>query len=299
MARYTYDQFQKSAQDSGLLGEFSQADLQMARQNPDFGMSILKYKQDYHNAATDEERALANRNAENLRSSWGSYTGGADGGSFTMDLMSPGHFQYGQAAPTYENPYAGDVSSLWQQQQNYGDFSYQDAPTYQNRYDETIQDLIAGILQRPDFSCGIAAYRGVPEFGLHVEWHEHHLAPADGQVGLAPHAQIHRKTRPRMSLAVKMQHVAEGDAGLPGFHVAIVAQLAVQGPLAMELVQELCPDRDVKGMEYYTFCKTTVAGIPNAILSITGYTGAGGCEIYVANEDADKLWEALWKAGEK
>ena len=181
MARYTYDQFQKSAQDSGLLGEFSQADLQMARQNPDFGMSILKYKQDYHNAATDEERALANRNAENLRSSWGSYTGGADGGSFTMDLMSPGHFQYGQAAPTYENPYAGDVSSLWQQQQNYGDFSYQDAPTYQdryagdiaglwqqqqnygdfsyqdaptyqNRYDETIQDLIAGILQRPDFS---------------------------------------------------------------------------------------------------------------------------------------------------
>ena len=78
-----------------------------------------------------------------------------------------------------------------------------------------------------------------------------------------------------------------------------IAQLAVQGPLAMELVQELCPDRDVKGMEYYTFCKTTVAGIPNAILSITGYTGAGGCEIYVANEDADKLWEALWKAGEK
>ena len=141
MARYTYDQFRKSAQDSGLLGEFSQADLQMARQNPDFGMSILKYKQDYHNAATDEERALANRNAENLRSSWGSYTGGADGGSFTMDLMSPGHFQYGQAAPTYENPYAGDVSSLWQQQQNYGDFSYQDAPTYQDRYAGDIAGL--------------------------------------------------------------------------------------------------------------------------------------------------------------
>lgn len=78
-----------------------------------------------------------------------------------------------------------------------------------------------------------------------------------------------------------------------------IAQLAVQGPAAMDLVQELCPDRDVKSMEYYTFCKTTVAGIPNAILSITGYTGAGGCEIYVANEDAEKLWDALWKAGEK
>lgn len=78
-----------------------------------------------------------------------------------------------------------------------------------------------------------------------------------------------------------------------------IAQLAVQGPLAMDLVQELCPDGDVKSMEYYTFCKTTVAGIPNAILSITGYTGAGGCEIYVANEDAAKLWDALWKTGGK
>jgi aminomethyltransferase len=52
-------------------------------------------------------------------------------------------------------------------------------------------------------------------------------------------------------------------------------------------------------MTYYTFCKTEIAGIKDAILSITGYTGAGGCEIYVANEDADKLWEAMWKAGEE
>lgn len=148
MARYTYDQFRQNAQNRGLLGEFSQADLQMAQRNPDFGMSILKYKQDYHNATTDEARALANQNAENLRSSWGSYTGGGDGGSFTMDLMSPGHFQYG-SAPTYENPYAGDIAELWQKQQDYGDFTYD---PYESRYDETIQDLIAGILERPDFS---------------------------------------------------------------------------------------------------------------------------------------------------
>jgi hypothetical protein len=67
MARYTYDQFRQNAQNSGLLGEFSQADLQMAQRNPDFGMSILKYKQDYHNATTDEARALANQNAEMVR----------------------------------------------------------------------------------------------------------------------------------------------------------------------------------------------------------------------------------------
>lgn len=76
-----------------------------------------------------------------------------------------------------------------------------------------------------------------------------------------------------------------------------IAQLAVQGPMAMKLVQKLCSE-SVENNEYYTFTKTKVGGV-NAILSITGYTGSGGCEIYVANEDADKLWAELWKAGEE
>lgn len=76
-----------------------------------------------------------------------------------------------------------------------------------------------------------------------------------------------------------------------------ICQLAVQGPLAMKIVQKMCGE-PVEQMEYYTFKKMPVAGC-DAILSITGYTGAGGCEIYIANEDADKLWEALWKAGEE
>lgn len=74
-----------------------------------------------------------------------------------------------------------------------------------------------------------------------------------------------------------------------------ICQLAVQGPLAMKIVQQMC-DEPVEQMEYYTFRKMPVAGC-DAILSITGYTGAGGCEIYVANEDADRLWKALWEAG--
>ncbi len=74
-----------------------------------------------------------------------------------------------------------------------------------------------------------------------------------------------------------------------------ICQLAVQGPAAMKIVQKMC-DEPVEEMEYYTFRKMRVAGC-DAILSITGYTGAGGCEIYVANEDADKLWKALWEAG--
>ena len=74
-----------------------------------------------------------------------------------------------------------------------------------------------------------------------------------------------------------------------------ICQLAVQGPLAMKIVQKMC-DEPVEEMEYYTFKKMKVAGC-DAILSITGYTGSGGCEIYVANEDGDKLWKALWEAG--
>lgn len=76
-----------------------------------------------------------------------------------------------------------------------------------------------------------------------------------------------------------------------------ICQLAVQGPLAMKIVQKMC-DEPVEQMEYYTFRQTKVAGC-DAILSITGYTGAGGCEIYLYNEDADRMWQALWKAGEE
>ena len=76
-----------------------------------------------------------------------------------------------------------------------------------------------------------------------------------------------------------------------------ICQLAVQGPLAMKIVQKMC-DEPVEQMEYYTFRQTKVAGC-EAILSITGYTGAGGCEIYLYNEDADRIWQALWQAGEE
>ena len=76
-----------------------------------------------------------------------------------------------------------------------------------------------------------------------------------------------------------------------------ICQLAVQGPLAMKIAQKLV-DHPVEQMPYYTFEQTEVAGC-EAILSITGYTGSGGCEIYAYNADADRLWEALWKAGEE
>jgi len=77
-----------------------------------------------------------------------------------------------------------------------------------------------------------------------------------------------------------------------------IAQLAVQGPLALKAMQKIV-DEPIENMEYYTFKKVNIAGIKDAIFSTTGYTGSGGCEIYVANEDAPKLWKAVFEAGEE
>ena len=70
-----------------------------------------------------------------------------------------------------------------------------------------------------------------------------------------------------------------------------ISQLAIQGPLALKAMQKLT-DASVIDMEYYTTKTITFAGIPNVIFSTTGYTGAGGCEIYFKNEDAFKIWDA-------
>ncbi|MGE5425088.1 MAG: glycine cleavage system aminomethyltransferase GcvT [Syntrophothermus sp.] len=77
-----------------------------------------------------------------------------------------------------------------------------------------------------------------------------------------------------------------------------IAQLAVQGPMALEAMQKLT-DTSVVDMEYYTFKKLTFAGVKDVIFSTTGYTGSGGCEIYMSNEDAPKIWDAVWKAGKE
>jgi aminomethyltransferase len=71
---------------------------------------------------------------------------------------------------------------------------------------------------------------------------------------------------------------------------------AVQGPLAAKALQPLTM-ADLDSMEYYTFEKTDFAGYANVIVSATGYTGAGGFEIYVSNHQAEGVWDAIIKAG--
>lgn len=72
--------------------------------------------------------------------------------------------------------------------------------------------------------------------------------------------------------------------------------LAVQGPKALEAMQKLTSIQLV-GREYYTFDMGTFAGVENVIVSTTGYTGAGGCEIYFPNEVAETIWNAVMEAG--
>jgi aminomethyltransferase len=69
--------------------------------------------------------------------------------------------------------------------------------------------------------------------------------------------------------------------------------LAVQGPKAAELLQSLT-DIDLSNIKYYNFTIGRIADIDNTIISATGYTGSGGFELYVRNEDAPVLWEAIF-----
>lgn len=75
-----------------------------------------------------------------------------------------------------------------------------------------------------------------------------------------------------------------------------IAQLAVQGPLALKAMQKLASE-NVTDMEYYTFKEIDFAGIKGVLFSTTGYTGAGGCEIYVDNRHAEQLWKKVFEAG--
>lgn len=77
-----------------------------------------------------------------------------------------------------------------------------------------------------------------------------------------------------------------------------ISQLAVQGPLALKAMQKLTSTA-IEDMEYYTFKKLDFAGVKDVILSTTGYTGSGGCEIYFENKDAEKIYNAVLEAGKE
>jgi aminomethyltransferase len=75
--------------------------------------------------------------------------------------------------------------------------------------------------------------------------------------------------------------------------------LAIQGPNATKILQPLT-ELDILNLKYYTFVKGTFAGVNNVLISATGYTGAGGVEIYFEDKDNDavKIWNSIFEIGD-
>ncbi|MHB8261146.1 MAG: glycine cleavage system aminomethyltransferase GcvT [Bacteroidia bacterium] len=74
--------------------------------------------------------------------------------------------------------------------------------------------------------------------------------------------------------------------------------LAVQGPKAINTLQKLTAVK-LADIPYYSFTKGTFCGIDNVVISNTGYTGAGGFELYFENQHANKIWDAIFEAGKE
>ena len=131
------------------------------------------------------------------------------------------------------------------------------------------------------------------------------LSNNDG--GIVDDLLVYRITEDHYFLVVNASNIekdwdwisSHNDLGVEMTNVSDeLSLLAVQGPKASQVLQSLT-DIDLSAMEYYTVKIGTFAGIENVIVSATGYTGSGGFEIYFENKDAEHIWNAIFKAGEK
>ena len=130
---YTYDDFEKARAGSDVY--FSQYDLDLAKQHPEFGMSVLDLKKQYATATTDEQRALINAQANELRKNFGYYSGGSDGSSY----ISTGK-------------YAPKIDETLDKIGSFKPFTYGSAPSYENRFQQKQQELLDAALKRDPFS---------------------------------------------------------------------------------------------------------------------------------------------------
>lgn len=153
---YTYDDFLRAAQDAGLYGNFSQYDLSLAQQNPGAGMQILAAKQQWQNAQTEADRLAANAAAEQIRSQYGSYLGGADGSEYNPFGSTQSSFSGTQSGYT-SGAEGNTVNNWWNAVQNYPDYQMGQSPTYNNRLDADIMSGVYGIVNYPDFAYDAAS----------------------------------------------------------------------------------------------------------------------------------------------
>ena len=90
---YSWEDFLKELESSGLKGQFSDADLKLAQANPDVGMGLLGYKKQWNGTTDEELRKRYNEGANALRSSYGGFTAGANGASYLKDPLAPRDFR--------------------------------------------------------------------------------------------------------------------------------------------------------------------------------------------------------------
>ncbi len=74
------------------------------------------------------------------------------------------------------------------------------------------------------------------------------------------------------------------------------ALLSVQGPRALEAMQSLT-DFKLISLPHYGLAITNFAGFQNILIATTGYTGAGGIEIFFQSNKAEKIWYSILEAG--
>ncbi len=123
--------------------------------------------------------------------------------------------------------------------------------------------------------------------------------------GIVDDLLVYRFSEEEYMLVVNASNMEKDWNWIQQFNIAAVnlvdkseetSLLAVQGPKAIEALQSLT-DMNLAEMTYYTFEKGTFAGVADVIVSATGYTGAGGFEIYFPNEAAETIWKAIFEAG--
>lgn len=126
---------------------------------------------------------------------------------------------------------------------------------------------------------------------------------ADG--GIVDDLLVYRMADAHFMLVVNASRVAEVEEVLwlhkpADCHLENLSQdtalLALQGPAA-GAVLAACTSESVQDLAYYHFCHATVAGVEAVLVSATGYTGAGGYELYIPRESARAVWDALMEAG--
>lgn len=145
---YTYEDFERAASEAGLMGQFSQYDLDLARAHPEAGLSILSLKKDYANAKTAEQRALINEAANQVRNSYANYTGGTDGSQYYSTGIA-GTVGGTQVAAT---PQQQKIDQTIARIGSFAPFEYEAAPTYENKYESAQKKALDAVIERPDFA---------------------------------------------------------------------------------------------------------------------------------------------------